>query len=291
MSIFRTYLVTGATSGIGHALARRLASTGRSVLLGARTTESGQLAAERIRTDIPDASLSVVSGDLSEMTQVRALAEQVREAVPRLDGVVLNAAEVRTTRVITPDGFETNFATNYLSGFLLTELLMPLLKRSRPARIVTVSSSNHSHIKTIDLEGLATAPDFRHANSYSTSKLLNVLHATALAPLLTTSGVTINVADPGFVRTNLGRHATGGFALFLRMAGIFQDSPEKAVQTPYHLVTAPEFADTNGQYFTKGKPGKPSRLSRDAELASTLRDFSISLLIDNQLATSGEFLV
>lgn len=288
MSNNATYLITGATSGIGEAVAQRLAATGSRVLLGARNPTSGRQAVERIRARTADARLHVVSGDLSEMRQVRRLAEQVHDASSRLDGVILNAAEVRTTRQLTSEGFETNFATNYLAGFLLTALLLPLLKTSQPARIVTVSSSNHTHVKRIDIHELAAGENFRHTNSYSTTKLLNVLHATAMAPLLHGSGVSINVADPGFVRTNLGRHATGGFAVFLKLASIFQDTPVKAADTPVYLLTTPDVEGVNGKYFTRSRPGKPSALSQDPAVATKVRELSIDLLTSRQLATRPE---
>jgi NAD(P)-dependent dehydrogenase (short-subunit alcohol dehydrogenase family) len=114
----------------------------------------------------------------------------------RLDGLVLNAAEVRTRRELTPDGFETNFATNYLSGFLLTNLLLPLLTDSAPARIVTLSSSNHAHIKHLGLDTLPAGTDFNHMRTYSTTKLLAVLFVSELARRLHGTGVTVNAADP-----------------------------------------------------------------------------------------------
>jgi len=284
----KTYLVTGATSGIGHAIATQLATRGARVLLGARSADSGHTAAAAIRSRAPKADLDVVAADLSDMKQVRSLAEQARQQTTHLDGLVLNAAEVRTRRELTPDGFETNFATNYLSGFLLTHLLLPMLTSSAPARIVTLSSSNHAHIKQIDLEALPNGTDFNHMRNYSTTKLLTVLFATEFARRLHDTGVTANAADPGFVRTNLGRHATGAFGLFLKIMRPLQASPEKAATTPVYLATAPEIAETTGGYFANSRPGKPSPLSQDPAIARKLWGLSCDLLAERNLASSKE---
>lgn len=185
------------------------AACGARVLLGARSADGGRAAASAIRSRVPEADLEVVAADLSDMRQVRSLAEQVRQHTTRLDGLVLNAAEVRTRRELTSDGFETNFATNYLSGFLLTHLLLPLLTSSAPARIVALSSSNHAHIKHLDLDVLPTGEDFNHMRTYSTTKLLNVLFVVEFARRVHGAGVTANAADPG-IRAHEPRPARDG---------------------------------------------------------------------------------
>jgi len=194
------FVVTGASSGIGEAIATQLAGTGARVLIGARTTGSGAAAASRIRSTVRDAEIDVVAGDLSEMMQVRSLAEQVRERTDRLDGLILNAAEIRPRRELTGDGLEAMFAANYLSGFLLTALLRPLLVASAPARVVTTTSAMHTRVKSVDLQGLATGADFEHTATYETTKLLAAVFAAELARRTHGIGITADAADPGFVR-------------------------------------------------------------------------------------------
>ncbi|MFC4081141.1 SDR family NAD(P)-dependent oxidoreductase [Amycolatopsis samaneae] len=284
----KTYLVTGATSGVGYAVATQLAARGARVLLGARSAESGRAAASMIRSRVPEAELEVVAADLSDMTQVRSLAVQVRQHTTRLNGLILNAAEARTRRELTPDGFETNFATNYLSGFLLTHLLLPALTGSASARIVALSSSNHTHIKHLDLDALPTGENFGHTRTYSTTKLLTILFVAEFARRVPGTGVTANAADPGFVRTNLGRHTTGPFGLLLKVTRPFQTSAEKAAGTPVYLATAQEVATSMGGYFANSRPAKPSPLSQDPEIARKLWELSCDLLTQRNLASSDE---
>lgn len=139
--------MTGATSGLGEAIATQLAEGGARVLIGARTAARGEAAADRIRSRVPDADLVLAPADLSLMTEVRSLAYDVKNVTPRLDGLILNAAEARSGIVLTDEGIETNFATNHLAGFLLTHLLLPLLHTSAPARVVVISSSVHAQVK------------------------------------------------------------------------------------------------------------------------------------------------
>ena len=107
-----TFLITGATSGLGEAIATQLAERGARVLMGARTADRGEAAAERIRSRVPTVDLEVVAADLSLMREVRSLAYQIMDTAPRLDGLILNAAEARSDLVLTAEGIETNFATN-----------------------------------------------------------------------------------------------------------------------------------------------------------------------------------
>ncbi len=133
-----------------------------------------KLAAERIRSRVPNADLEVVAADLSLMQEVRSLAYQIMDSTPRLDGLILNAAEARSDLVLTAEGIETNFATNHLAGFLLTHLLLPLLRSSAPARVIVISSSVHSQVRMVDLNSVVTGAPLT-PDSYRTSKLLNIL--------------------------------------------------------------------------------------------------------------------
>jgi retinol dehydrogenase-14 len=272
-----TYLVTGATSGIGEAAAVQLVQTGAHVLLGARTAETGDAARRRIQSQVPEAEVDVVAADLSEMTQVRSLAEDVQRRIDRLDGLILNAGATSATRSTTSEGFSPVFATNYLSVFYLTRLLLPLLRESAPARIVVVSSSFHARIKGLDVDALTASQATGRLVDYEMTKLLDVLLVTKLAAQLHGSGLIVNTADPGFVRSNLGRNATGAFGLFLKAARLIQDTPDTAARILVQLATSPDIT-TSGGYYAKRASTNASALSQNRETATSLWEGSERLL-------------
>ncbi|MFL6046829.1 MAG: SDR family NAD(P)-dependent oxidoreductase [Propionibacteriaceae bacterium] len=281
--------MTGATSGLGEAIATQLAEGGARVLIGARTAARGEAAADRIRSRVPDADLVLAPADLSLMTEVRSLAYDVKNVTPRLDGLILNAAEARSGIVLTDEGIETNFATNHLAGFLLTHLLLPLLHTSAPARVVVISSSVHAQVKMVDLNSVVTGAPLT-PDSYRTSKLLNILFVHELARRLQGKGITANAADPGFVRTNLGRHATGGRHMLLTLTRPMQATPDRAAATPIYLATSVEVADATGGYYAGGHPAEVSELAENTKLARRLWAVSAQALVNRGLATLNEMI-
>ena len=272
-----TCLVTGATGGIGQAVATRLAARGATVLAVARTPERAEAALVRIRRRVPTARIDMLVADLSVLAQVAELAELVSTRTGRLDVLILNAGVARAHRELTTDGFEVDFATNHLSPFLLTQRLRELLCASVPARIITVSSSAHRHLTDVDFDDLATGRTFHQTRTYAATKLLTVLFTTELARQLAGSGVTVNAADPGFVRSDLGRDAAGAFGLFLKVMRPFQHSPDHGAATPLYRATSPEAATTSGRYFANCRPAKPSPLAQDQPTAERLWAWSSDL--------------
>lgn len=273
-----TCLVTGATSGIGEAITTQLAAGGANVVAVARTSESGDAALSRIRQDVPNADIEMLTADLSSLDQVSTLAGLVHARVRRLDVLILNAGVARPDRELTSDGFEVDFATNHLSPFLLTQLLRDLLCASAPARIVTLSSSAHRHVKNLDLDDIKTGRDFHHMRTYSATKLLTVLFTTELARQLAGTGVTVNAADPGFVRSGLGRDARGAFGLFLKTMRPFQHSTHQGAATPLYLATSPAGSISTGGYFAKCHPAKTNPLGQDPAAAQRLWAVSTELV-------------
>ena len=284
-----TFLVTGATSGIGEAIAAQLSEHRARVLVGARTTERGQAAADRIRSRVPDADLQVAAGDLSLMREVRALAYQIMDRTPRLDGLILNAAEAHSELLLTDEDIETNFATNHLAGFLLTHLLLPHLRSAAPARVVAISSSVHTQVRMVDLTSVVTGAPLT-PDSYRTSKLLNILFVRELARRVEGIGITANAADPGFVRTNLGRHATGGRRMLQTITRPMQSSPERAAATPVYLATSNEVGGVTGGYYANGHPMELSGLAKNDQLARKLWGVSAQALVSRRLATLNEMI-
>jgi NAD(P)-dependent dehydrogenase (short-subunit alcohol dehydrogenase family) len=226
----------------------------------------------------------VLTADLSRLGQVRTLAAQVRDRYDRLDVLVNNAGVAKFRPQLTPDGLGVTFATNHLGPFLLTNLLLDQLKKSAPARVLAVSSDRHKQQRSIPWDDLEPG----HDCSYKASKLLNILFTYELARRLAGTGVTANCLSPGFVRTELGREATGAFRVFLRLARPFQSSPEAGAQTSVYLATSPEVAEVSGRYFEKCTQAESSALSRDPAAAQRLWQLSTQLSgLDAELPTTG----
>jgi len=269
----RVWIVTGANSGIGKATAFGLARLGGTLVLACRNTERGEAAREEITRATGNDKMSVMIVDLANQASIRSFAEEFRRTHVRLDALVNNAGVFRRHRHVTLDGLEETFAVNYLGGFLLTYLLLDLLKASAPSRVVNVSSSAHEggRIDFDDLQGEGRYSGFR---AYGQSKLAQVLFTYELARRLEETGVTVNACHPGVIRTNFGRD---DWPWTVHLVRPFFKSPEKGAETPIYLVASPEVAGLTGKYVVKNEPRASSRLSRDTDLQRRMYDVSLDL--------------
>jgi retinol dehydrogenase 12 len=273
-------LITGATSGLGLVTATELARRGAHVLAVARDSERGTSAAATISAAVPDAQLDVLPCDLSRMSEVRRLADTVAERYGRLDVLLNNAAVAMFRWELTEDGLETDFAVNHLAPFVLTNRLLPVLKVPDEARVITVTSDNHKGVKQIPWDDLQGAQNFKPLQTYNRTKLMNIWFTRILAERLADSAVTANSVSPGFVRTQLGRNATGGFKFFFRqIAPLIQTTPEKGAQTAITVASAPELSGVSGTYFADSAPARPGGLAEDREQALRLWTISEKLSV------------
>jgi len=204
----RTCLVTGATSGIGKATATGLARLGADLVLVARDPAKGQATMAEIGAATGNPRVGLLEADLSSQASVRQLAEEVKRGHDRLHVLVNNAGGYWATRHTTVDRLELTFAVNHLAYFLLTNLLLDLLRASAPARIVNVTSGAQA-IGDVHFDDLQFERRYRGQPAYNQSKLANVLFTYELARRLDGSGVTVNCVHPGVVRTNFGRDDSG----------------------------------------------------------------------------------
>jgi len=220
----------------------------------------------------------VFVADLSSQSQVRRLAGQVLQSLPRIDVLVNNAGGYWNTRHVTADGLERTFALNHLAPFLLTNLLLDRLKDSAPARVVTVSS-NVQAIGRIDFEDLQGERSYSGARAYNQSKLANVLFTYELARKLQATSVTANALHPGVVRTSFGAEDPGSVQrLFTPFMRPFMKAPGQGAATSIHLVSAPDLEQVTGRYFASSKPRKSSRRSYDQAAATRLWQVSADLV-------------
>jgi NAD(P)-dependent dehydrogenase (short-subunit alcohol dehydrogenase family) len=273
----KTYLVTGATSGIGLAIAAELVSKGASVMGVGRSAERCAAAQRHLRTIDPQARIDYLCADLSLQSQVRRLAECIGETLAsqgkkHLDGLVNNAGTFTYWQILSPEGFETQWAVNHLAPFLLTNALLPLLQAAPAAKIVTVSSDSHYSAR-LDWNDIQLRRHYNGLRAYEQSKLANVLFTLELNRRLgQDSTVRAYAADPGLVKTDIGfKGAAWGpvrWIWSLRRAGGV--SPEKSAQGIVLLLDEEVTADSTAVYWKDGKPKQPGRLALDARSASRL---------------------
>ena len=269
-------LITGATSGIGKATAVGLANMGASVVIVGRDRGRGEAAVSHIKEKSANASVGLMLADVSSQEEIRRLADEFKEAYPRLDVLVNNAGVIRSKRITTADGLETTFAVNHLAYFLLTNLLLDRLKAGAPSRIVNVASGEQRNA-TIDFDDLQGEKGYTGAKAYSQSKLATVLFTYELARRLQGTGVTANCLHPGVVGTNLGSGVSGAFGFMVRAMTPLMKSPAKGAETSIYLASSPEVEGLSGGYFVKKAEARSSDVSYDERLARRLWEASAEL--------------
>jgi NAD(P)-dependent dehydrogenase (short-subunit alcohol dehydrogenase family) len=247
-------MVTGANSGIGKATALALAQMGATVVMVCRDRARGEEAQSEITTTSRNTAVALLQADLSSQQSIRQLVEHFQQHCTQLHVLINNAGATFSGRRETVDGLEMMFAVNYLAPFLLTNLLLDVLKASAPARIVNVSSAAQAS-GSIHMDDLQAEQHYSSMRAFRQSKLAIILFTYELARRLQGMGVTANCLDPGFVATNIGqRGASLPVRLLLKVIWSFGTSPEKGAQTSIYLVSSPEVEGVTGQYFAKCMP-------------------------------------
>jgi NAD(P)-dependent dehydrogenase (short-subunit alcohol dehydrogenase family) len=269
-------LITGGTSGIGKAAATALAGMGATVVITGRNEERGKRALQEIREESGNDGVELILADLTVQDEVRRLAEELRERHNQLEVLVNNAGLVLSERTETPDGIETQLAINHLAPFLLTNLLLDLLKESAPSRIVTVSSDAHRWAK-IDLDDLQSRKRYRGMQVYGKTKLANIMFTYELAERLEGTGVTANCMHPGGVNTNFGNNQGGPMNLLFRLFKPFMRSPEQGADTLIYLASSPEVEGMTGKYLADRKVKAASDAAYDETTRKRLWEASEEL--------------
>lgn len=247
----KVVLITGATDGIGRAAALELARRGMRVLVHGRNPDRVDRVVRAIRRTGGQADGCLA--DLESFRQVRRLGEELLERAEKLDVLINNAGVYEPFRRVTADGHEVTFQVNYLSHFLLTAFLRPLVERSAPSRILSTSSVAHQRGE-IDFDDLELERGYHGYSAYAATKLMQIAFTLSLAERLGGTGVTANCFHPGVIDTKLLRAGFGRTSA---------DSPEAGARTPVLLATAPELDHVTGRYFDRGRETKPSRRARD----------------------------
>ncbi len=274
----KTMLVTGATSGIGLETCVELAKLGATVVMVGRNPEKTQRAVADIKARSGTSPAGSLICDFASQVSIRKLASEYRSRYDRLDVLVNNAGGVQKNRTVTEDGVEATLAVNHLGYFLLSNLLLDLLKKSAPSRIVTVASIAHRS-GTLDFDNLG----FEHGGygimrAYSRSKLCNVLFASELARRLDGAGVTSNSLHPGGVNTNIWSDAPAYVKPLVFLLKPFMLSPKEGARTIVQLSADPALEGITGRYFEKMRPVAPAPRAQDEALARRLWDVSLRLV-------------
>jgi NAD(P)-dependent dehydrogenase (short-subunit alcohol dehydrogenase family) len=267
----RTVLVTGATDGLGRSVAFELARRGEHVLVHGRSRERGRSTVAEIRAETGNERVEIHLADLAELRQVSALADEIEQAHPKLDVLINNAGigsgrpESRS-RQESRDGYELRFAVNYLAGFLLTQRLLPLLRKSAPARVVNVASLGQH---AIDFDNVMLTSDYSPARAYGQSKLAQIMYTIELAGRVPADEVTVNSLHPGtYMPTKI----------VLDEIGRTVDTLETGTTATVRLAVAPELEGVTGKFFDREQETAASPQAYDPAARRALWELSERLV-------------
>jgi len=276
-------VITGATSGIGLATATELAGKGVFVIGTGRSESKCRQAYEIVKETHPEAKIIFLNYDLSSLRQVRELASEIKKQLATegrqcLDVLVNNAGTVSSWYTSTIDGYELQFAVNHLAPFLLTHILLPVIKAAPAGRVITVSSGSHFRTR-IHWKDVFMRKHYNCLMAYKQSKLANVLFTAELNRRLGPgSNVRAFAIDPGLVNTDIGLKGTGGFVRwFWAKRSNRGDEPEKPAKCIAFLAGEPSVQSTEHYYWKDCMPLKPSRYAQNTKAAARLWDLSAKL--------------
>lgn len=274
----KNVLVTGATSGIGLVTARELARKGAHVTLVSRSAEKCEAAVKEIKSATGNQNIEYIAADLSSGEGIHMVAYEFKKRHTRLDVLVNNAGAVFMSRQLSKDDIEMTFALNHLNYFLLTHLLLDIIKASAPARIINVSSDAHRGAK-VNFDDLQFEKNYSGFAVYSQSKLLNILFTYELARRLEGTGVTVNAVHPGFVSSGFGKNNGMLMRLVLKLLSPVAKNVDDGASTSIYLASSREVEGVTGKYFVDSKQVKSDPASYDQAAAERLWDISLEMIL------------
>lgn len=281
----KTFVVTGANTGIGFETAKALAQTGGRIILAVRNPVAGQAALQQIHADTGNGNLSVQTLDLADLSSIQHAAKTLTEE-PRIDVLVNNAGLGVAKNGTTKDGFDLVVGTNHFGTFALTEALMSSLlataRQHGEARIINLSSAAHQFARSFDPANLFPEKRGMARDAYSESKLMNLLHVRELARRYGRMGVRAHAVHPGFVNSDFGRsqHFPGAWQALFLLTRPLQISTEKGAKTTVAAALSDDGAWNNGLYWDKEKPATPTLPEDPDKAARALWDTTVSALTE-----------
>jgi NAD(P)-dependent dehydrogenase (short-subunit alcohol dehydrogenase family) len=271
----KVFVVTGATSGIGKALAFDLAKTGEVLVLIARDAERGSAALQEIRLATQNFNISLELCDLSVLSSVRNVAEILKSKYQKIDVLINNAGVYRRRRVTTVDGFEEMLAANHLGPFLLTNLLLESLQAAVQAngspRVLNITAPSTVPLNFDDLQ---SERNFNSLKAFGATKTANLLFTFALARRLENTGILVNAIHPGLARSGLMKEGSIFMRLFTRLAS---RPPQKVTGSIVRVATAPEFEKTTGRFLHNGEEIEAPAYAYDRAAQERLWELSEAL--------------
>eukprot|EP00794_Sanderia_malayensis_P007970 gene7970-8829_t len=276
----KTVVITGGNTGIGKETAIDMARRGAKVIIGCRNQQRGEKAVGEIQEKSGSKNVHLRSLDLASFASIRAFAEGVLRSESRLDILINNAGIMACPFAKTEDGFQTQFGVNHLGHFLLTNLLVDLIEKSAPSRIVIVSSLAHRFLTSVNFDKVNDESSYDPMNAYSESKLANVLFANELSKRLKNKNVSVFSLHPGVVTTELGRyssfmnHPIVKLLLVPVRKLIYKDSQQGA-QTSICCAVEEGLEKLTGEYFADCAVATKSAFAQDEQLAKKLWQLSM----------------
>ncbi|MBV8099781.1 MAG: SDR family NAD(P)-dependent oxidoreductase [Verrucomicrobia bacterium] len=266
----QTVLITGATSGLGLALAEALAERGATVLLHGRDEKRGRAVLDEIRRESENGKLQFYCADLASLQQTAELARRVAAEQQHLDVLVNNAAvgfgKDSSKREMSQDGYELRFAVNYLASHVLVQGLLPKLKASAPARIVNVASVGQA---PLNFDDIMSEHGYSGVTAYRQSKLAMVAWTFDLAAQLANTGVTVNALHPASLMPT---------KLVLEAGWSVMSTVEEGLEATMRLVVDPALDGVTGKYFDGLREAKANAQAYDLEVRSQLAELTESLI-------------
>jgi NAD(P)-dependent dehydrogenase (short-subunit alcohol dehydrogenase family) len=265
----KTVLITGANQGIGKAAAVALGKMGANLVLVCRNADKARAAVADIEREGAK-SVELLIGDMSSQADIRRVATEFKAKHDRLDVLLNNAGALVPSRRTTVDGIEETFGLNHLGYFLLTNLLLDVLKASAPTRIVSVSSEAHRSAKMRWDDLQFKKGSYSAIGAYGQSKLANILFTRALARRLEGTRVTANCLHPGIIGSGFGTTYGGAVSVFFKVAHLFMISSDAGAKTSVYLASSPEVEGVTGKYFDKCKERFPNRAAQEDDAPERL---------------------
>ncbi len=270
-------VLTGASSGIGLELARKLIALNHKLYLIIRNPEKEK----DLRTDLlmiqPRGSMEIIIADLSEMKQVVKAVEIIRSKTSTVDVLINNAGGIYGSLELSSDGFERTFATNYLSNVLLLHSLAPLMEHSKDARVIQIVSEMY-RFSQFNNDYHFSNREYDTAKAYANSKMAQIMFTQWAAENFKPLGIKVNCLHPGIVDTAFGANSRTWIQWGMDIIRPFIMSAEKAIQPILKLALDEKFSETTGEYFKQDKESEVSNSATDSLIITSLMDDSMKML-------------